>query len=92
MINQVHPQSFLGSGGEDFFFLSYMGMVAILFNGVKPFDKIVNIPLTEGPVWNLVKIWQAVSEKMFKDYMILYMYVAQGPEQITSGGQNFDCN
>ena len=35
-------------------------------------------PSTEGPMWNLVKIGQAVSEKKtFKDYEILYMYIAQ---------------
>ena len=49
-------------------------------------------PLTEGPMWNLVKTGQAVSEKMkFKDYAILYMYTAQGkadnPEE-----QNSDFN
>ena len=51
-----------------------MGMAAILFNGVEPFKQIVNIPSTEGPMRNLVKIGQAVSEKMFKDHTILYMY------------------
>ena len=30
-------------------------------------------------MWNLVKIGQAVSEKKtFKDYKILYMYIAKG--------------
>ena len=49
-----------------------MCMVAILFNGVEPFEQI-NILFTEGPMWNLVKISQAVSEeKTFKDYIILY--------------------
>ena len=60
-----------------------MGMAAILFNGVEPFEQIVNILLTAGPVWNLVKIVWAVSEKMFKDFMILYMYIAQGQGQLT---------
>ena len=55
-----------------------MGMAAILFNGAEPFEQIVNIPSTESPMWNLVKIGPAVSEKMFKDFMILYMYTAQG--------------
>ena len=40
-----------------------MDMVAILFNGVEPFEQIVNIPLTEGSTWNLVKISQVVTEK-----------------------------
>ena len=48
-----------------------MGMAAILLNSAKSFEKIVNIPSTEGPMWNLVKIGQTVSEKMFKDFMIL---------------------
>ena len=43
-------------------------------------------------MWNLVKIGQAVSEKKtFQDFMILYLYIAQGQEQITPGG-NFDPN
>ena len=45
----------------------------------KIFEQIVNISLTEGPKWNLVKTHQAISEnKTFKDYMILNMYRAQG--------------
>ena len=48
-----------------------MGMAATLFNGAEPFEHIVNIPSTEGPMWNQVKIGQAVSEKTFKDFMIL---------------------
>ena len=43
-----------------------MGMTAIFFNGAEPFDLIVNTLSTEGPMWNLMKIVQAVSEKMFK--------------------------
>ena len=39
---------------------------------------VVNSPLTEGTVWNLVKIDQAVSEKIFKDYTISNIYIAQG--------------
>ena len=31
-------------------------MVAILFKEVEPFEQIVNNPLTEDPMWNLVKI------------------------------------
>ena len=31
-----------------------MGMAAFLFNGVEPFEQIVNIPSTEGSLWNLV--------------------------------------
>ena len=67
-------------------------MVAILFSGAEPFEQIVNTLLTEGPIWNMVKIAQAVSEKMLKNYTILYMYIAQGQGQIMPRGQNFDCN
>ena len=36
---------------------------------------------------------QAVSEKKtFKNYTILYMYIAQGQRQIIPRGQNFDYN
>ena len=65
-------------------FLPYTGMTAILFNDAKPFEQSVNIPSTEGPIWNLVKIGQAVSEKKtFKDFKVLYLYIAQGQGQIT---------
>ena len=65
-----------------------MGMAGILFNGAEPFEQIVNIPLTEGPMWNLKKMDQVVSEKkMFKDFMILYLYIAQGQGQITPGAK-----
>ena len=48
-----------------------MGMAAIFFNGAELFKQIVNILSTEGPMWNLVRIVQAVSEKTFKDFIIL---------------------
>ena len=35
-------------------------MTAILFSGVEPFKQIINIPLTEGSMWNLVKIEEDV--------------------------------
>ena len=39
------------------------------------------------------KICQVVSEKnTFKDFMVLYLYIAQGQGQITPRGQNFDPN
>ena len=51
-----------------------MGMAAILLNGAELFEQvIVNIPWTESHMWNLVKSDWAVSEKVFKDYTILYM-------------------
>ena len=64
---KIQPQSFLGSG-EDFF-LPWHGMAAILFNGAELFELTDDTPLKEGSIRNLVKIGQAVSEKMmFKDY------------------------
>ena len=36
------------------------------------------------------KIAQSVSKKAFKNYTILYMYIAQGQGQITLGEKNFD--
>ena len=61
-------------------------MVDILFNDAEPFSKLIISSSTESPMWNLVKIGQAVSEKKkFKDYDILYMYIAQGQGQITPG-------
>ena len=54
----------------------YMGMAAILFNGAKPFEQTDKTLSTEGLVWNLVQISQAVSEKKaFKNNTILYMYI-----------------
>ena len=55
-----------------------MGIAAILFNGAAPFKQIVNTLSTEGTMWNLVKIARAVSEKKFKNYTILYMYMGRG--------------
>ena len=43
--------------------------MAILFNDAEWFEQIKNMPSTEGPKCNLLKIGQAVSEKKtFKDY------------------------
>ena len=58
-----------------------MGMMAILFNGAEPSEQIVNIPSIVGPIRNLVKIGQVVSEKE-KDYTNFYLYIAQGQGQI----------
>ena len=65
-----------------------MGMAAILFNGAEPFATLS----TERLMWNLVNIALVVSEKSFKNYTILYMYIAQGQWQITSRGQTFHSN
>ena len=64
-----------------------MGVVAILFNDVDSVQLTVNILSTEGPMWNLVKTAQVVSEeKAIKNYTILYMYVTQGLGQTTPRG------
>ena len=49
-------------------------MAAILFNDTEQFEQFDNTPLIKGPVWNLVKIGQAVSEKKtFQDQENLCM-------------------
>ena len=70
-------------------------MVVTFFDGAEPFKQINNIPLTDGPMWNLVKIGRVVSEKKtFKYYTTLYTYISQGQRQIPPHplGQKFDCN
>ena len=74
-----------------------MDIAAILFNVAEPFEHILNIFLTEGPMWNTVKIAQGGSEKKLKKtHTILYMYITgggeEGQEQMTPREQNFDCN
>ena len=51
LYTKIQSKSFLGSGEElfkCFFFLSYMGMAAILFISSKPFNQIVSSTYTEG--------------------------------------------
>ena len=63
LYTKIQPWSFLGSGEEDFYvFLPYMGMAAVLFNGMESFKQIDNILLTKGPMWNLVKIARGLKE------------------------------
>ena len=61
-----------------------MDMVASLFNGAETFEQIsISLRQIKAPCdiwWKLVK--QFKSERL-KDYTILYMYIAQGQEQIT---------
>ena len=54
-----------------------MGMAAILFKGTKPFEQIVNILSTEGPILCLVRNWSSGFREDYKDIMILYTYIAQ---------------
>ena len=92
LYTKIQPESFLGSGEEDFYaFLPYMGMLAILFNGTEPIKQIVNILSIEGLMWNLLKIVQVVSKKTFKNYTILYMDVVQEKGQIAPRRQIFYC-
>ena len=90
LYTKIQPQNCLSTGEEDFqVFLPYMGMAVFLFNDAKPFEQSVNIPSTERTMWKLVKIGQVLSEKkMFKDFMFLYLYIAQGQGQITSRGKH----
>ena len=81
---KIQPQSFLSTGEDVLSILLYMGMAAILFNDAESFEQSVNIPSTEGPLRYLVKIGQVVLEK--KNFMVLYLYIAQGQGQITPGG------
>ena len=65
-----------------------MGVAAILLSDVEPFKHSVNTPSTEGHMCNLVKIGQVISEnKTQKDFMVLYLYIAQMQGQITPGEQ-----
>ena len=67
-----------------------MGVAAILFNGAGPFEQIGNTFLTEGTMWNLMKITKAVSEKTFKTCTILYVYSPDGKVD-NPQGQHFYC-
>ena len=64
---KIQSQSFLSSGEEVSSVVYHIwGMAAILFNGAEPFEQIVNVLWTEGPMWNLVKIVQVILEMTFK--------------------------
>ena len=47
LYTKIQPQSFLGSEEDFKVYLPYMGMTAILFNSVEPFEQIVNTLLTD---------------------------------------------
>ena len=58
LYTKIQPQSFLVLKNKiSKGLLLYMGMVVILFNGVEPFEPIVNILSTGGPIWNW---WKSV--------------------------------
>ena len=55
-----------------------MGMAAILFNGVEPYEQSVKTLLTESPIWYKCIWWKLLKQlQKFKNYTILYMYIAQ---------------
>ena len=101
---KIQPQSFPGSWEEDFkcFYLIWARHLSCsvsrnhLNKLTKPFGTFEQTGkpfLTGGLMRNLVKIAQAVlKKKTFKNYTILYMYIAQGQGQITPRGQNLDYN
>ena len=67
-------------------------MAATLFNFAEPFEQIGNTLSTEGPIRNLEKIAQAVSQKKaFKNHNFIHVYspVARADNL---RGQNFDDN
>ena len=49
-------------------FTIYMGMAAILLNGVESFEQTVNTPSKEGPLYSLEKFSQPVLEKIARLY------------------------
>ena len=89
LYNKIQPQSLLSSEEEVFYHIDWRHLVQ-WHGSIRTNYQYLS---TEGPISNLVKIAQAISEKKtLKNNTILYMYIAQGQEQITPRGQNFDCN
>ena len=87
LYTMIQPQSFLGTGEEDFsMFSPYMDMAANLFNSSTPSGQIVGTTSPEGPI-NLVKIGSGFREEklFFKIYTILYMHKSLGQGQIPPG-------
>ena len=91
--SKTQPQSFLGSGEEDYFrsFTIYRhGGHLVHWCGTIRTN--CQYPLDSGPHVKSGENSQAVSEKkIFKNYTIVYMYIAQEQGQITPRGQKFDC-
>ena len=53
-------------------------------NGVWPFEPAALNPVsTVGLTWNLVETGQKVSEELFDNFTVLYMYTVQGQGKIT---------
>ena len=66
LYTKIQLQSFLDSGEDEYsLLLCVLFYEAILFSDAELFEQIDNTLSTEGPMWNLVKIAQAVSEKTY---------------------------
>ena len=88
---KIQLKSFLGSGEDFKVLLLYIDMAAILFNRTEPLKQNVNTLLTEGPMCNLVKIAQAVSEKTVKNFTIFMHVYSPWARVDNPRGQNFVC-
>ena len=91
-VSKIQPQSFLGSGEEDFLVFSpYMGMAAISFNGMEPFEQIVNIPSQQkAHVKSGENCSSSVKEEDIKKlHNLIHVY---SPGARADNPQNFDCN
>ena len=75
LYTKIQPQSFLGSGEEDFQeFLPYMDIAAILFNCVEPFEQIGNILSTEGPLKSGENCSSSFREDILKLHNFIHVY------------------
>ena len=61
-------------------FLSYIDMTV---DWAQQFEQTINPISRVGPTWSLVDFGQVVSEEMFNNIMILYMYTAQKQGKIS---------
>ena len=74
---EIQPQIFLSSEEENLVFLTYMGMTAILFNSVEPFEQIDNTISTEDPMWKLVKLVKQFQRRRL-NITRFYKHIAMG--------------
>ena len=93
LYTKIQPQSFLGSGEEDFqefyHIWAWWPSCSIVRNHLNKMGK----PFRQKANMKSIEYVRAVSEKnTFKTYTILCMYIAKWQGQITLKGQNFDYN
>ena len=69
-----------------------MDMAAILFSGVEPFEQIVNNPLTEGPMWNMVKLVMWFQKRRHLKITQFYSCIQPRARADNPWGKKFDCN